>query len=129
MKGNLEYELPERPSNGDHRPALSQKDAHTWWPALIERDGISQKAPQILMLTASRGKEVHKMAWEQLEIFDDRTQQQNGYAGIWRRDVNIMKTRIRHEVPLTHYLLGVIKSTGTSDGLVFPSPQSGKILN
>lgn len=129
LKGNLEFELPKRSRNGGHRPAVSQKDAHRWWSALMERDGISQKALQILMLTASRGKEIRKMAWGQLEIFDDRTQQKNGYAGIWRRDVEIMKMRTRHEVPLTHYMLGVIKSTGTSDGLVFPSPQSGKMLS
>ena len=95
----------------------------------MERDGISQKALQILMLTASRGKEVRKMAWDQLEIFDDPTQQKNGYAGIWRRDVEIMKMRTRHEVPLTQYMLGVIQSTGTSNGLVFPSPRSGKMLS
>ena len=129
LKGNLEFELPKRSRNGDHRPAVSQKDAHRWWSALMERDGISQKALQILMLTASRGKEVRKMAWDQLEIFDDRTQQQNGYAGIWRRDVEIMKMRTRHEVPLTQYMLGVIQSTGTSNGLVFPSPRSGKMLS
>ena len=129
FKGNLEFELRGQLKKTVNRPALDQKDAPRWWSALMQRDGITQKALQLLVLSASRGIEVRKMEWSQLEIFSSDEQAAKGYAGVWLRDTSVMKTREQHEVPITEYMLNVIKSTGTHEGLVFPSPRNGKMLS
>lgn len=129
FKGNLEFELRKQTNKTVNHPALDQKDAPRWWAALMQRDGVTQKALQLLVLSASRGIEVRKMEWSQLEVFDPDERAEKGYAGIWRRDTEVMKTREQHEVPITDYMLSVIKSMGKNAGLVFPSPRDGKILS
>jgi len=129
-KGNLEFELSKQVDNAEtHRPAVSQKDAQRWWAALKLRDGMSQKALQLVVLTASRGGEVRKMTWEQIELFDAAEAAAKGYAGTWLRKKMMMKSRRRDEAPITFYMLEVMKSAGTTAGLVFPSPRSGKMLS
>lgn len=126
---NLEFELPRHKNNPVHQPALQQKDAPRWWRALMQREGISQKALQIVILSASRGGEVRKMEWEQIEQFNDEQSQKSGFAGVWMRPASLMKIGLPDEAPITHYMMSVMKSTGTSEGLVFPSPLTGKELS
>ena len=129
-KGNLEFELSKQADKKEsHRPAVSQKDARRWWAALKTRDGMSQKALQLAVLTASRGGEVRKMTWEQIKLFDPTEAAIKGYAGTWLRNKMMMKSRRSDEAPITFYMLEVMKSAGTTTGLVFPSPRSGKKLS
>ena len=57
----------------------------------MQREGISPKALQIVMLSASRGGEVRKMEWEQIEQFNDEHSQKSGFAGVWMRQASLMK--------------------------------------
>ena len=126
---NLEFELPRHKNNPVHQPALQQKDAPRWWRALLQREGMAQKALQIVILSASRGGEVRKMAWEQIEQFDEAYAQKSGFSGIWMRPANLMKIGEADEAPITHYMMKVMRNAGTSSGLVFPSPITGKELS
>ena len=69
------------------------------------------------------------MAWEQIEQFDEAYAQKSGFSRIWMRSTYFMKIGEANEAPITYYMMQVMRSAGTSSGLVFPSPITGKELS
>ena len=130
-RGNLEKLLPNPTKITDtvHQPAISQKDAQRWWTLLKQHNGSSALALQALTLTASRSGEVRSMHWDQIKLFDKQETIEKGFLGVWEKPADIMKTNKADHVPITLPLLEIIKSSGTNNGFIFPSPKTNQELS
>lgn len=122
-EGNLSALLPSKSktTKPDNQPALKLVDAQRWWSELKQRDGMGSLALRFLTLTAARSGEVRGMRWDEVVLFEDSGSKAKGYAGLWTIPASRMKANREHRVPLTDEMVGVLKATGETFGLVFRS--------
>jgi integrase len=122
-EGNLSALLPSKSktTKPDNQPALKLVDAQRWWSELKQRDGMGSLALRFLTLTAARSGEVRGMRWDEVVLFEDSGSKAKGYAGLWTIPASRMKANREHRVPLTDEMVGVLKATGETFGLVFKS--------
>lgn len=122
-KGNLSILLPSKTSVKKQRnhPALQRKDAARWWSELKQRDGTGSLALMFLTMTAARSGEVRGMLWEEMQLFDKQEAAKRGFAGIWARPAEHMKSKREHRVPITHPMYEVLRRLNHKSGLVFKS--------
>jgi integrase len=124
-KGHLAGELPQprKVKRVKHRPALAWQDVGTFMAALIERDGISARALQFVILTASRTGEVRGMRWHEVDLD----------AKVWTVPPDRMKAAKLHRVALSTAALAVLADVRPlmrrADDLVFPSGHQRKPLS
>lgn len=95
-----------------HHAALDWRELPAFMRDLAQRDGVSARALQFLILTAARSGEVRGMRWAEID-FDAR---------VWTVPAVRMKAAKEHRVPLTDATLALLGARGAPHAFVFPSP-------
>lgn len=120
-KGNLEHALPNPSKIREirHFPALPWHEVGTFMTELRMRDGVSARALEFLILTASRSGEVRLATWEEMDLD----------SAIWTIPGNRMKAGRTHRVPLSDPAIEILKSIPRFEGssFVFTSPRGGTL--
>jgi integrase len=120
-KGNLEHVLPN-PSKirkVRHFPALPWHELGAFMSDLRLRDGVSARALEFLILTASRSGEVRLAEWEEMDLD----------SAVWTIPGRRMKAGRTHRVPLSDPAVEILKSLPRFEGssFVFTSPRGGAL--
>jgi integrase len=113
-RGHLQNLLP-RPSavrRVQHHPALDWRDMPAFMTNLGQRDGISARALEFVVLTAARSGEVRGMRWVEVDLRSHR----------WTVPPGRMKAGKEHRVPLTARAMEILGEPGETHALVFPTP-------
>jgi integrase len=84
---------------------------------LRKREGISPKALEFAILTASRSMEVRGAKWDEIDLD----------AKLWTVPAERMKARKRHRVPLSDAALTLLAELPRLNELVFPAPRGGQL--
>jgi integrase len=121
-KGHLDAALP-RPSkvNGrEHFEAVAVDDMHQFVQRLRAVEGISARALEFSILTASRTGAVRMAEWPEVDL----------EAAVWTVPAGKMKSNREHKVPLSGRALELLQALPKIDGvtLVFPG-RGGKPLS
>ena len=107
--------LPKLNYRVEHMPALSWRDLPGFMADLGDRDGISARCLELIILTAVRSGEARGARWEEIK------------DGVWTIPSERTKRRLPHRVPLCAEALGVLERVkGLDRDLIFPSVQRGK---
>lgn len=110
----LNKALPAVKHRAEHMPALPWKGLPAFVRMLREREGISARALEFIILTAARSGEARGARWREIQ------------GGVWTIPAARMKGGIAHRVPLSPQAVAVLDSVRGLDGdLVFPSPSRG----
>lgn len=121
-RGHLENLFPKARSvrKVKHHPALPYEDMATFTKALREREGISARGLEFLILTAARPGEVTNAKWDDVDI----------EKAVWCVPGERMKAGIEHRVPLSPAAVAVLRDMDkvrTCD-FVFPGQRDGRPL-
>ncbi len=120
-KGNLDKILPSpsRVKTEENHPAVSLKDAPSWFASLRGRAGIAALALQFLTLTAARSGEVRGATWGELDLDQQ----------LWTIPAARMKAKRDHRVPLSKMAVDRLMEAPRFPGceFVFPSSRSGML--
>ena len=118
--GHLQHLLGKRLKlTKGHHKALPYKEAKAFMEALQVRTGMSARALEFVILTASRENEVLGAKWGEI----DRE------AKVWTVPAARMKNSLEHKVPLTDAAIAVIGLADDPDQLIFPSDRHTKMSN
>lgn len=99
-----------------HHAALPWQDVPDLMSQLSEREGVSARTLEFLILTAARSGEVRGAIWNEID------------GATWTVPAGRMKRGEEHRVPLSSQALAVLeKVNGLGPKLVFPSVTSGKV--
>lgn len=113
-RGNLDAALPPRGKvrRVKHHPALHWKDAASFMTKLNEREGISARALEFLVLTAARSGEVRMAGWSEIDL-DQK---------LWIVPADRMKAGREHRVPLSAAAIELLSELPRFQGydLIFP---------
>lgn len=100
-----------------HMPAMKWRDVPNFMSELAERDGISARCLEFIILTAARSGEARGARWSEID-FEEAT---------WILPGERMKRGVEHRVPLSEGALAVLEHVrGLDDHFVFPSVQRDK---
>lgn len=115
-KGHLEHLLPARSKVAQraHQPALPYADMPSFMAVLRQQHGVSARALEFLILTATRSGEVRKATWGEFDL--DKA--------VWTIPAERMKGGREHRVPLSAAALALVaaqRDTAFCE-YVFPSP-------
>jgi integrase len=118
-KGNLDKILPNagKLKNRKHFKALPWTMMGGFMEQLRQRPGISAKALEFLILTATRSSETRGAQWEEIDLD----------AKLWTIPAERMKANKEHVVPLCNDAIKLLKGLD-STGLVFPGAK-GTLLS
>jgi len=122
-RGHLDKLLP-RPSRVkevSHRPAMPYPDVPEFFDELSRNRSVSAMALKLLILTATRTREVLHAEWREIDLL----------GGIWTVPASRMKTRRQHRVPLSDSAMTVLKALPCIDGCpyLFPGSRNGRPLS
>jgi integrase len=122
-KGHLDHILPAKGAVAkvEHHPALPYSEVPAFWLRLQMQDGLSARALEFAILTATRTAEVLGARWDEIDI-DART---------WSIPAERMKAGDPHRVPLSDQataLLRKLSAIRTGD-LVFEGKAKGQPLS
>ncbi|PWE29243.1 integrase [Maritimibacter sp. 55A14] len=110
----LKKALPAVKRRAKHMPAMAWQDVPAFMSALSERDGVSARTLEFIILTAARSGEARGARWSEVE------------RGVWNIPAERMKRGVPHRVPLSEEALGVLEKMRGLDGdLIFPSVKRG----
>jgi integrase len=86
---------------------------------LREREGLSARALEFLVLCASRSGEVRGAVWSEIDLTNQ----------VWIIPAERMKAKREHRVPLTARAVELLKALPRIEGvdLVFPAPRGGPL--
>jgi integrase len=119
LKGGLGQLLPKasKIAKVRHQPALPYQQVHAFVQELRAKRGISPKALEFLILTATRSGEVLGAKWDEIDLT----------GNVWTIPAERMKAGREHRVPLSARAVTIIKEmlAGKQCEFVFPDP-SGK---
>ena len=119
LKGGLGQLLPKarKIAKVRHQPALPYPQIHAFVQELRQKRGISPKAFEFLILTATRSGEVLGAKWDEFDLV----------GNVWTIPAERMKAGREHRVPLSARAVTIIKEmlVGKQCDFVFPDP-SGK---
>ena len=120
-KGNLEHALP-KPSKVrkvKHFAALPWQEVGAFMADLRTRDGISARALEFAILTATRSGEVRGATWEEIDL-DGK---------VWTIPGERMKAGKPHRVPLSGPVIELLKKLPQLEGspYVFSSIRGGQL--
>ncbi len=122
-KGNIDSLLaaPNKVSKAEHRKALPYADVPEFMQKLRALGGISARALEFLILTASRSGEVFKARLDEVDLT----------TGVWTIPAEHMKGGIEHRVPLPQRAIEILKSVPKEDGNehLFAGARRGKGLS
>jgi integrase len=113
-RGHLQNLLP-KPSavrRVQHRPALDWRDVPDFMADLRQREGISARALEFVVLTTARSGEVRNMRWAEVDL----------RSHLWTVPAGRMKAGKEHRVPLIARAMEILGKPGPSHALVFPAP-------
>ena len=122
-KGYLNKALPKpnKVRTIQHHPALPYEDIPKFMPELAGHKGVSARALEFTILTASRTGEVLPAKWDEFDLTKK----------IWTVPKERMKAREEHRVPLATRALAILselEKTATSE-YVFPSTRYNRHLS
>lgn len=120
-RGHLNQLLPKpnKVKVVKHHPAMPYDEISTFFPKLQQSKGLSAKALQLLILTATRTSDVLEAEWKEINL-DEQS---------WTIPENRTKTRVEHRVPLTDEVIQILESLPRVDGFVFPGTKRGRPLS
>jgi len=122
-RGHLDKLLPKpsKVSTVKHHPAMPFDKLPAFWVELSEKSSVSASALQLLILTATRTSEVLNATWDEID-FD---------KSVWTIPVERMKSKRKHQIPLSEAALDVLKSLPrmADNPYVFPGEQDYKPLS
>lgn len=112
-KGHLDHLLPKasKVKEAGHHAALSFKEIAAFMADLRQREGISARALEFVILTAARSGEVRGMRWGEVNLEEK----------LWIVPPERMKASREHRVPLTAAALAAMGEPGGPDALIFGS--------
>lgn len=117
-RGGLEAALPRisKVKRVQHHPALPWQDAPVFMKALKAREGISPRALELCVLTATRSGEVRKATWSEIDLGN----------GLWIIPADRMKAGREHRVPLCNAAIELLKQIPRIAGcdLIFPGTRN-----
>jgi integrase len=120
-KGNLKAVLPNaaKVRKVKHHRALPWQEVGAFLQALRQREGISARALEFLVLTAARSGEVREATWEEIDLA----------ARLWTVPGDRMKGGKTHRVPLSDEAVKLLESLPRFEGnnFVFPAPRGGAL--
>ena len=112
----LKKALPTVKRRPEHMASMGWPDLPAFMKDLSEREGISARTLELLILTATRSGEARGALWREID-FEARE---------WLIPGTRMKRGLPHRVPLSDAALAVLKRARSLDAdVVFPSSQSG----
>jgi integrase len=116
-RGNLDALLPanSKVKRTKHHPSLPFKHIASFMADLRARTGISSRALEFTILTASRSGAVRQATWSEFDLENK----------IWDVPASHMKGQRDHRVPLSDTVISLLKALPQleSSNLVFPSPR------
>ena len=115
-RGHLEHLLKARPK-AEHHAAMPVDQLPAFMARLRERNSISARALELLILTACRTGEV--IGARRGEIV----------GNVWTIPASRMKSRHEHVVPLCDRALAILASLPDTGAFVFPGARDGKPLS
>lgn len=120
-KGHLANLLPSRGkvAKPKHHAAMAYADMPEFMARLILADGVSARALELLILTASRTNEVIGARWTEFDLT----------AGLWIVPADRMKAGREHRVPLAPQAMAILKALRTTGEFVFEGSKPGKPLS
>lgn len=120
LKGGLGQLLPKarKIAKVKHQPALPYVQINAFVRALREKKGISPKAFEFLILTATRSGEVLGAKWDEIDL----------EAKVWTIPAERMKAGREHRIPLSARAMTIINEmlAGRQCDYVFPAPTGKK---
>ena len=107
-RGHLDKLLPSRRkiARVRHHAALPWRDCPEFMAALREQDGVSARALEFLILSATRTGETINALWDEIDI----------RQGVWRVPGSRMKGGREHRVPLSERALDILEGLPRDDG-------------
>jgi integrase len=123
-RGHLEKALPsiKKAVRVGHHRALPHGELPNFMARLSEQNGISARALEFCILTATRTSETLGARWSEFDL----------EAGLWIIPANRMKVPREHRVPLSQRALMALSENAskvTDTEFVFPNPNSGAALS
>ena len=101
-----------------HHAALDWREIPQFMSALDERQGVSARALQFLVLTAARSGEVRGMRRAEVDL----------RSRVWTVPAARMKGAKEHRVPLTDRAVVLLGALAPTSAFVFPSPTDQGIV-
>jgi integrase len=121
-RGHLESLLPKKSKvhRVKHHTALPYSEIAPFMTALRQRDGITARAMEFLILTAARTSEVIGARWDEIDIGER----------VWTVAVDRMKGGRAHRVPLSEPAIVLLREMAAirSGEFVFPGRVAGRPL-
>ncbi len=115
-RGHLDQLLPRpRKLKRGHHPAMDWKEVPAFVARLRERDAVTARALEFIILTAARAGEALGARWAEIDLT----------AAVWTVPASRMKRGREHRVPLTLAAMAVLEAVrpltgGEQTALVFP---------
>jgi integrase len=101
-----------------HMPAMDWRELPEFTSELAERDGISARCLEFIILTAVRSGEARGALWSEIDV----------EKATWTIPGGRMKRGLEHKVPLSQEALAVLDQVrGLDTELIFPSVQRDKL--
>ena len=112
----LKKALPVVKSKDNHMAALLWSDLPAFMVELADRECVSARTLEFIILTATRSGEARGALWSEIDFKNK----------VWNIPAERMKRGVAHRVPLSEEALAVLeKLTGLDPELVFPSAHRG----
>jgi integrase len=111
----LKKALPPVKRRATHMAALDWRDVPEFMSGLAQREGMSARTLEFLILTATRSGEARGAMWSEIE------------GDVWTIPADRMKRGLEHRIPLSDAVKNVLeKVRGLNSEMVFPSNQLGR---
>jgi integrase len=123
-RGHLERALPPRAKTQrvQHHPALPYQDLPAFMADLRALEGVSARALELCILTATRTSEALNARWSEIDLD----------GAVWTIPAERMKMGKAHRIPLAPQAVTLLREasiTKSSDGWVFPGARAGRPLS
>ncbi|MCB1470488.1 MAG: integrase arm-type DNA-binding domain-containing protein [Rhizobiaceae bacterium] len=110
----LKKALPVVKRRAEHLPALPWQEVSAFMGDLRQRDGVSARTLEFIILTAARSGEARGARWAEFDLANK----------VWTVPGERMKRGLPHRVPLSPEALAVVeRMQGLDADLVFPGPK------
>lgn len=122
-RGHLDTLLP-RPSavqDVEHHSALPYTNVANFAKSLAAESGLAAQALRLLILTATRTREVTEATWDEFDL----------HHGIWTIPAERMKAGKEHRIPLVKDAIAILRRLPShgQDGYVFPGNRPDKSMS
>lgn len=106
-----------------HHPALPWREIPAFMAELRDRDAVSARCLEFLVLTATRSGEVRGARWDEIDLA----------AALWVVPASRMKMKKEHRIPLAPRAVEIIRAMDARSrrrgGLIFPGQSSGNPMS